>query len=548
MPGLEFDGVFVTLEDTRLDHVITTQDYFGGVEVARFDGLRNELVQVEVSLTQDGEVVVSRLVRVEIDGTTGVTVLVTRDCRSVTCDDAVATTCLGGQCVDPRCVEETPELCRDDACSDASDCPTPAACARAVCERVACTVETIPDACPRGQVCDPERGCVDPACGSCDDSNFCTADSCIDGMCVYDVRDGSECGPGRCEMNRCVVRTDAWETLSLPGRASGVAIADDVAAVGMLDIDTVQIFFKEGRNWAPGPALSPGDDGFGCRIGLQGDLLAIVACGTPYNLVIFRRNGERYSFEARIPFADIVPAVDETLASLRPVAVHDGVVVLGVNQVVGGGGVAVFERGGGGWIQSELLNIESEPTFGSSLAINDRLIVGAPGLTATGRGTLFVYERVDGTFQMIHRTTADATQLGARVWAFGPQRLRALGETPTGTALFKLDEREMDWEISLIERFPSGGIVDIADSMLVVGRPDASVGDIANAGIVELTYFNIQVQLQEAFPATNRRFGEVVATDGTNVVVAPVPPDFADAPTVTFLDANDLESTLVPPE
>lgn len=549
VPGLEFDGVVTTLEDSsRMDHVVVEQDYFGGVQVARFDDLDDGSARLTVQLTRDGEVIVERLVRAEVRGTSGVTVLVTRNCRGVACPieggDPVAETCVGGRCVDPGCTEETPELC-EMACATAEDCPGTSACARPVCEGSACTAEPIPDACPAGMVCDPEQGCVDPACGSCNDSNACTADSCVDGTCANDPLDGMACGPGTCEMDRCVVRTDSLGGASLPYRATAAAVSGDFAALGMLEIDTVQLYRLVDGTWERDMALSPGDDGFGCRIDMHGDLLAILSCAETYSLSLWRKSGDGYAFEARLPYADVVPLVDETLAIARPIAVGDEVAVAGVGLQDGGGGVAVWENDGAGtWSQTDFLDA-GEPSLGFGLDVNGRIIAAAPGLPGEA-GTVVIFERGASAWEEIHRvSSAQASQLGATVWAFGPSSMRALGTTSPDQSIFKIDEGDDEWGFSTLTRFRAGGIVELGGSFLVIGRPSEDVGGIAEAGYADLAYFGIRVRVREPFPTAQRGFGTTVATDGSTIVIAPFPMDVGAPVDVTFVNANDLESTVV---
>lgn len=551
MVGLEFDGVVTTLEDaSRMDHVVVGQDYFAGVQIARFENLDAGPARLSVQLTRDGEVVVERLVRAEVRGTTGVTVLVTRDCRGVACPtdgDPVATTCVGGRCVDPGCTQETPELC-EMVCTVPSDCPGVSACARSVCEGSACTAEPVPDACPAGMVCDPEQGCVDPACGSCNDSNACTADSCVDGSCSYEPRDGSECGPGSCVMDHCVIRTDSVQTSSLPYRPTAAAIEGDFAALGMLEIDTVQLFQLVDGTWERSMALSPGDAGFGCRIDMHGDLLAVLSCADTYGITLFRKSSDGYAFEARLAYADIVPPVDEGLAIIRPIAVGNDVLAAGVGLGDGGGGVAVWEPDGAGvWMQTDFLEA-GEPTLGFGVDIDERIIAAAPAMPGEP-GTVVIFERGSEAWEEIHRvSSSEATLLGSTVWALSPTSMRALATSGADQTVYKIDERTEDWGFSEISRFAPGGVVDLDGSMMLIGRPAEDVGGISAAGYADLSYFGIRARLVEPFPTAGRGFGTTVATDGTTMLVAPFPMD-PDVPVeVTFVSANDLESTLAPPE
>ena len=65
-------------------------------------------------------------------------------------------------------------------------------------------------------------------------------------------------------------------------------------------------------------------------------------------------------------------------------------------------------------------------------------------------------------------------------------------------------------------------------------------------GAAELSYFSIRVTVREATPTANQRFGGIVATDGFTSVIAPTPT--AGAGRVVFIDGNELERTVPPPE
>ena len=523
--------------------MVSAQDYLAGVEVARFEDVSSGLVRFDVQLVRDGEVVIERQVTADVRGRTGVTVLVTRDCRFVACPvdggDPVATTCVGGRCVDPGCTDETPELCAT-VCEDSTACPAFDACAEAVCQGVACVAEPRPGACPAGMVCDPERGCVDPACGSCNDSNACTRDSCVDGLCTYEALDGSACGAGTCELDRCVVRTDLLRSASLPARANAAAVVGNFAAIGMMDIDTVQLFRRVEGVWERGSALSPGDANFGCGVAMRGDLLAVLACGAAQSVTLFRKTGDDYAFEARLALIDTSPPVDEAVPA-RSIAVDADRVAAGVVLQSGREAVVVWEHDGAAWEQLDTLDI-GLAGFGRALDMEARIVVGAPSSEPGDDGVVTIFELGASGAEEIHRVAAPG--LGTRVWATGPRNMRAIGVADGTATLYKIDEREDGtWGFSLLQTAPERAVFALGDSMFAVGQPAADVGGVAEAGLAELRYFGIRLWVREPFPTAMRRFGSTVATDGDSVLLAPFPMDSV-ATEVTFVEANELEASV----
>ncbi len=169
VPALEFTHVRVRAGEMERTYAVGgREDFSSGVSVAEIGGLEAVTdVHVDVELLQAERVVVDRPVLVDLTRrAVAVTVVITRSCRDVTCpgaDNPNATACLGGRCVDERCTEETPELCRSEGagCDSASDCPAMDACVRPSCQLGACLYEAIPGACGAGEICSPEEGCVE---------------------------------------------------------------------------------------------------------------------------------------------------------------------------------------------------------------------------------------------------------------------------------------------------------------------------------------------------------------------------------------------------
>lgn len=136
-------------------------------------------------------VFIARRVLVELRENLIVTVLITRSCVDVVCprdgDEPSLTECLGGECVDPSCSPETPELCPPPACESDADCP----------DRVlACEVpQCIEGACYGTPTCAEDEYCH--ASGSCQPI-VCMMDAGLDGGMVECGEPGEMCVEGAC--------------------------------------------------------------------------------------------------------------------------------------------------------------------------------------------------------------------------------------------------------------------------------------------------------------------------------------------------------------
>lgn len=164
--GAEFSGLRLELVGEGLTEtdVAEPQSYVDGRRVFDLEGLEpNERRTIALSLLDPTSAVVARReVLVEQRGDLAVTLVLTRDCASVSCPNEpgdAATSCLGGRCVDPRCVEGDEEACLDPLCTSDAECTPMNACAAPVCNAGVCLYEGL-DACETGTYCDPARGCV----------------------------------------------------------------------------------------------------------------------------------------------------------------------------------------------------------------------------------------------------------------------------------------------------------------------------------------------------------------------------------------------------
>lgn len=163
--GTEFDGLRLYLDGApgELEPVDDTLDWDRGRRVGTFEGLTRGIHHVRVELTSAGSTALERTIAVEVRGPTATTIVMTRSCVGVTCADGLATSCLGGRCVQPECVEGTEDACVDlpSQCSAAADCGDAGApaCVLARCEAGTCFAVPDDDECAADERCDFTAGC-----------------------------------------------------------------------------------------------------------------------------------------------------------------------------------------------------------------------------------------------------------------------------------------------------------------------------------------------------------------------------------------------------
>lgn len=159
--GVEFHEVRVRIDDAgafRESLARAGTPFDEGLRVAEFDGLkRNPARVVRVELLDDRRrIVAERSVIVQHTVSRSLTVLITRDCRDVSCPSEQ--TCYGGRCVEPECLTGAEPSCPAPECVEASDCAAMDACASARCEGSVC-VYLPAGRCGAGEYCDPAVGC-----------------------------------------------------------------------------------------------------------------------------------------------------------------------------------------------------------------------------------------------------------------------------------------------------------------------------------------------------------------------------------------------------
>jgi len=270
VPGIEFDEARteVWVEGSRqpvLDEMVPMgwrDPVEVGMRIAEGPEIPPGRYTVIVTLRRASSVLAQRTVIVQHEGGAAVTVLVTRDCESVVCDDGL--TCFRGICVPPDCLNGSGfDGCPTIECVASSDCDEPPIdCTDAVCLEGQCYPFPNHDECGTEEWCKPEDGCLirpeleldagpprdgggddagppvgdagapgpdaGPPCraGGCNDGNPCTDDVCEATGCTFTPNadpcdDGVFCnGPDTCGGGACSVH---------PGDpCPGVSVCDEV--------------------------------------------------------------------------------------------------------------------------------------------------------------------------------------------------------------------------------------------------------------------------------------------------------------------------------
>lgn len=173
-PRQEFDEVHVTLDGHAMGPAFGTRlgvAFSRPVRVAEISGVAPGAHRLVVTLTLDGVPVVEREIAVRLSGPLIVPAVITRTCEDVVCpgrrDSASATSCFGGQCLDPLCELEAEgdagidEACIVAQCEVDADCPARGTCTEPACERGACLWFADDARCESYETCAPADGtCV----------------------------------------------------------------------------------------------------------------------------------------------------------------------------------------------------------------------------------------------------------------------------------------------------------------------------------------------------------------------------------------------------
>jgi len=167
-PEVEFDSVRVRIlpERDASHSPAERDDWLRGVRVARFDGLGEGDLDLEVALLRGGIEVIGRDVRARVRGETGITVALLRSCLDVSCPDATsgleATVCVDGRCAPPECTDGSDDArCPEEEGCEVGACPrSGVACAPSECIAGRCySLST----CDGDAVCEPTGECSAPS-------------------------------------------------------------------------------------------------------------------------------------------------------------------------------------------------------------------------------------------------------------------------------------------------------------------------------------------------------------------------------------------------
>jgi len=162
--GIEWDGARIVVDgEPRGERLADGDaDYVSGARLLDLP-VSSGAHRLEIVLSNDGIETIRRPARVEVEGTTGVTIVISRQCRGVMCpaDDAAFEACLAGACVEPSCTPETPAACPTAECAADADCEAPpAACAIARCVEGSC-LAVDDGSCGNEAYCAIDVGCLE---------------------------------------------------------------------------------------------------------------------------------------------------------------------------------------------------------------------------------------------------------------------------------------------------------------------------------------------------------------------------------------------------
>ena len=167
VPGAEFAEIRVEAEDSSgrqyFDRVTpeVEADYLGGVSIRTWEVAKGAATVGVELLNRTRGVVIGRQVAVQVSQATAVTIVLTRSCMGVQCDEPSAPACLGGRCVSADCSPENPELCGAADCSEDNPCAAAMlSCVQTVCVAATCLEQQVPSECGEAEYCDSTQGCL----------------------------------------------------------------------------------------------------------------------------------------------------------------------------------------------------------------------------------------------------------------------------------------------------------------------------------------------------------------------------------------------------
>jgi uncharacterized protein (TIGR03382 family) len=268
-----------------------------------------------------------------------------------------------------------------------------------------------------------------------------------------------------------------------PGQSYGaaVALAGAVLAVGAPAADRVEVFFDFQGTWTSvGDLPRPPDagPGFGWKLALAGESLAVLDQGTPVRVHLFdRAAGNTFRHVQTLDTGAVTtPTLPVSLA------MDEGIVAVGVSS---DDTVHVWRREGEVWLEDVQLGDAAADHLGFSVATDDGAVaVGAPDADAAGpdAGEVWVFrDEGDGTFSLVN--VLEGSYAG--------------------------------------ESF--GRSVDVGADLIAIGAPDYTYAstESGRAEVWQIDGFFLN-QAATLFPpaeATNLHFGDTISTDGSFVLV-----------------------------
>jgi hypothetical protein len=226
-----------------------------------------------------------------------------------------------------------------------------------------------------------------------------------------------------------------------PGDQFGVAVEldGDTAVVGAngdqnpgATRGSVYVFVRDGDSWSQQARLHSdrpvdGYTGFGERISLDGDTLAVGAWSTHFqgmnsgSVYVFERATNTWTEQAMILASDGFAQEQFSIVALQADTLMVG--ACRCHQPDQGGSVYVFERSGNGWTERQKLSpLDGVPLnhFGASVALDgNRAIIGAPGESDGRAGTAYSFTRSGGVWtqeqKLMPGTSKADDKFGARV-------------------------------------------------------------------------------------------------------------------------------------
>lgn len=549
VPDVEVDAMTVALigDETISRDLSAADDLFAGVRAAAFRGVRRGERDVTVTLRSHGAEVARRRVLLDVRKTAGVTVVITRDCAGVVCPrpdgDPALTSCLGGRCVDPSCLDETTDACPEPACRLDADCPAGAPCASATCVAGACLYGDrgtcgATEYCAALEGCRPRPGTPDvdggadagadagepPDAGGADAGGVDggPGDDCGDGR-LGPTEEGVDCG-GSC--GPC----PAW-TLTVPADGPTVTGAapgpdDGVIVSSRNDVVPFEATFThvDADGSATRDTLTHPDGVIGVGAGPSPGGERIVAARSPDGLA-----GAALGVDATRPFASAVG-----IAPAAAVPLQDGdVVLVGATSAPSRAGAArvsadatvVWARTYGGGAALEALNDVARLPDGDLVAVGTSLgpdlaglvvrIDGASGdrewsillgeagrsfnaraVAADGDGAVVLLGAGTSRVAVVRLDGAGAVRSGRLFETAGTSTPLDVAVSPRGAAFALIDfdrapPREEVWQLAadatLTQRLQNLEGSESWDALVVTERHGVSVVGRAGPGLLRVS-------------------------------------------------------------